>query len=229
MTQKVKYTSITNGETVTYTLPFVNLKYRVNVRVVDYFPHKLEDFARPVKARTAEFAVLSDNEAESDSDDSENGNMMDNFTEASWAWRFYLLLEDASMPAGQSKNRIWVAVNNEEAQCLTNLDASNLKMQKQDVQKLRDRLFTLWGELEEQVTRREGNKAKAAEAAKANLPPAASDPEGTNEQPVKNRPFTCCLRQYGCKVPEEDLQKADAGEGFRWQRMYGLFGTKIKM
>jgi protection-of-telomeres protein 1 len=43
----------------------------------------------------------------------------------------------------------------------------------------------------------------------------------------KNKAFTCCIRQYGVKVDEEDAAKADAGEGQRWQRMFGLFGTQI--
>jgi hypothetical protein len=43
----------------------------------------------------------------------------------------------------------------------------------------------------------------------------------------KNKAFTCCIRQYGVKVDEEDPAKANAGEGQRWQRMFGLFGTQI--
>ena len=43
----------------------------------------------------------------------------------------------------------------------------------------------------------------------------------------KNKAFICCIRQYGVKVDEEDPAKANAGEGQRWQRMFGLFGTQI--
>ena len=43
----------------------------------------------------------------------------------------------------------------------------------------------------------------------------------------KNKAFTCCIKQYGVKVDEEDPAKANAGEGQRWQRMFGLFGTQI--
>ena len=43
----------------------------------------------------------------------------------------------------------------------------------------------------------------------------------------KNKPFTCCIRQYGVKVDEEDPAKANAGKSQRWQRMFGLFGTQI--
>lgn len=43
----------------------------------------------------------------------------------------------------------------------------------------------------------------------------------------KNKAFTCCIKQYGVKVDEEDRKKADAGDGKRWQRVFGLFETYI--
>lgn len=45
--------------------------------------------------------------------------------------------------------------------------------------------------------------------------------------PVANKGFTCCIQQYGIKVPEKSSTRADAGDGMRWKRMYGLFGTSI--
>jgi hypothetical protein len=44
---------------------------------------------------------------------------------------------------------------------------------------------------------------------------------------LKNKAFTCCIRQYGVKVDEDDPAKADAGDEQRWQRVFGLFGTQI--
>jgi protection of telomeres protein 1 len=68
-------------------------------------------------------------------------------------------------------------------------------------------------------------------------PPDSSDNEyeeenaGNRKKPgpgeVSNKPFTCCLGQYGIEVPESDPQKCDAGEGKRYERMFGLFGTTI--
>lgn len=43
----------------------------------------------------------------------------------------------------------------------------------------------------------------------------------------KNKAFTCCIKQYGIKVEENDPTKANAGNGQRWERRFGLFGTKI--
>jgi protection-of-telomeres protein 1 len=45
--------------------------------------------------------------------------------------------------------------------------------------------------------------------------------------PVANKGFACCVRQYGVKVTEVASSKADAGVGLRWERVLGLFGTKI--
>lgn len=45
--------------------------------------------------------------------------------------------------------------------------------------------------------------------------------------PVNNKGFNCCVKQYGIKVPEANEKLADAGEGLRWKRMFGLFGTYI--
>lgn len=55
--------------------------------------------------------------------------------------------------------------------------------------------------------------------------------EEQQAQVVSNKPFACCLRQYGVKVRERDPARADAGGdgggGYRWQRVFGLFGTRI--
>ena len=42
-----------------------------------------------------------------------------------------------------------------------------------------------------------------------------------------NKPFLCCIRQYGVTLDEEDPTKANAGKGKRWQRVFGLFNTQI--
>jgi len=45
--------------------------------------------------------------------------------------------------------------------------------------------------------------------------------------PIANIGFKCCIQQYGIRVPEKSYSKADAGKGFRWKRVFGLFGTQI--
>ncbi|KAK1237686.1 hypothetical protein MKX07_006814 [Trichoderma sp. CBMAI-0711] len=228
-----------NGQQVKLRLPFVNMNYRAHVRVVNFIPPDLEDFARP--RRTTEFDMLSDNE-EPDQDVSDSGgeSTADGTTTRVWEWRFFLELEDASPSMGNQGKRktIWVAVNNFSAQCLVNLDASDLRKNQHELETLRHRLSLLWGELEERKTseREKRRRAALANRGTANRPPSHSsdDERGAAHmqqfEPVSQvltRPFACCIHQYGVKVPEEDPRKADAGEGKRWQRMFGLFGTRI--
>lgn len=106
----------TTPNDVTYTLPFQNLKTRTTVRVVDFFPPDIADFA--IRSRPkSEFDALSDYEGGSDSasestdsanHDPEPGARKRTRTSASepenWEWRFALVLEDAeSAPQAAKK------------------------------------------------------------------------------------------------------------------------------
>jgi protection-of-telomeres protein 1 len=64
--------------------------------------------------------------------------------------------------------------------------------------------------------------------ARIKLPPSEQDkqPSFTGLQ-VKNKAFTCCIKQYGVKVNEDNPALANAGEGKRWERRFGMFGTQI--
>jgi hypothetical protein len=47
---------------------------------------------------------------------------------------------------------------------------------------------------------------------------------------VQNKPFTACIREYGVKVPvtdDADTAMVGTDEGWKWQRMFGLFDTII--
>lgn len=224
-----------DGDKVRLPLPFVNAKYCANVRVVDFHPKQLEDFARPRKINA--FEVLSDDsgsgsESASDSEEEET----DGDGAARWEWRFALLLEDAS-PKAKEPKRLWAIVNNMEAQYLTNLDAADLRKDEATLVALREKLFTLWGELEE---RKHWELTMEAEARKRKLgaaPPPSDDEDGSNRRgskakadfapKVSNKPFTCCITQYGIRKPETDPALADAGPEKRWKRVFGLSGTKI--
>ncbi|KAF4452017.1 Protection of telomeres protein 1 [Fusarium austroafricanum] len=234
ITSVVRHETTINGDFIKLSLPFVNLNYRANVRVVDFSPSNLTDFAYPKKE--SEYDDLSDDGEESVSNsetDDENGQpkqrMMDDFTKVrNWEWRFFLELEDAAVPGKPEKKRLWVAVDNQSAQCLVGLDASNLRQDREALAALRDKMFTLWGNLEEK-------KVAAQEAARKGKPPADSDDEDQQQPETKesdktqltNRAFPCCIQQYGIKVAESDPSKANAGKGKRWQRMFRLFGAMI--
>ncbi|KAK4138029.1 hypothetical protein BT67DRAFT_370973 [Trichocladium antarcticum] len=215
------------GQDATLAAPFICAKYRAHVRVVDFHPRALEDFA--CSRKTSLFDIFSDSEDDvSSSDDAAPG------TNRVWEWRFALQLEDPT-PQPRTKNpaprpRVWVLVNNTEAQCLTGLDATDLRQDPATLTALRQRLFILWGELEERkarVAERERERRRAEKGkgrqrhAGLEKPPLESsnveDGGRDKEKPVANKPFPCCIQQYGVynKAAEE------------WVRCYGLFGTKI--
>jgi hypothetical protein len=50
--------------------------------------------------------------------------------------------------------------------------------------------------------------------------------EKSTEVP-KNKPFTCCIQQYGIQIQEKDRFMANAGDGKRWQRVFSIHGTTI--
>lgn len=231
--QPIFHETIVDGDTIKLQLPFINANYRTYARVTNFLPSRLEEFARP-KKRSSEYAALSDYE-DSDSDaasDSENDDAeeMANLTKVitEWEWHFCLQLEDASPREGPKKS-IWVTVNNKSAQMLLNLDASDLEKDDKNLGDLRQRLFYLWGDLEEYKCVAE-KRALAVRTSNNAVPPDSDDeeqPKKKQELQVSNRPFGCCLCQYGAKVTADDDVIADAGDGKRWERMYGLFGTRI--
>ena len=103
-------------------LPFVNGKYRANVRVVGYFPHKVEDFA--VGRRITEYDMLSDYSGGEDTDREEDRRIFKDgkgFGKKKWEWRFALEVEDAGPKL--PKPRTWLVVDNLAAQGLLDMDA----------------------------------------------------------------------------------------------------------
>lgn len=237
-----------HGEGLEIQLPFICAKYRIHARVVDFFPSKLEDFAS--SRLRSEYDVLDEgNDSDIDSEESDGG--MNGTPDSSaghriWEWRFALCLEDASPSAPgkrptADKETFWVVVDNADAQLLTGLDAADLRHDVNALSSLRETMFTLWGDLEELRAAARVEKEKTGGAVSqpklTDRPMDSSDEESTLKTSrankagqgttVSNRPFSCCVRQYGIKVKESDELRADAGNNQRWERVYGLFGTKI--
>ncbi|SMR46543.1 unnamed protein product [Zymoseptoria tritici ST99CH_1E4] len=187
-----------------YILPFINAKYRAKVRVVDFEPKDLRDFAvRPVQ---------NDSQAISES-------TMDWTYESasppSWEWHFSLLLEDASVrPEHRTEDdRIWVNIQHEQAQFLFGnrlADPGDMTGGTAGLlAQLRERLFILWGNLEE-------------------IHSAGAEEGGVEamQQELSNLPFECCVMEYGVERDDDDPEKGQRPEE-AWKRMYGMFGATI--
>lgn len=104
-------------------LPFVNQKRRAMVRVVDFYPPRLEDFARP-------YSSTLNSQQDPDSDAEGGADPVDVDVDSSlpypWQWDFFLLVEDGKRltKQGETPPRLWLHVSNPEAQFLLNEDAT---------------------------------------------------------------------------------------------------------
>lgn len=218
-----------DGNELSLRMPFKNSEFRTNVRVVDYWPPKLEDFAR-AKKKTSIYDSLSDNEDWSSDSESDKDLMTKYTTVRDWEWHFRLALEDATAGENEQKQTLWAVVDDQSAQCLLSLDASNLRQNSGELDTLRDKLFYLWGDLEEHKRQAE---AKTVRRARNDLPPPdssdASSGQGSLQHgTVANRPFSCCIREFGVKVSAKDPSKAgDAGDGKQWERVFKFFGARL--
>jgi protection-of-telomeres protein 1 len=110
----------TTPDGVEYRLPFQNVRYRSRLRVVDFFPHSLEDFA--VRYKT-DYDYLSD--VETDDEEAELENEPPGSVK--WEWRFCLLVEDGvstkQNAKDQPKERMELLVARADAEFLLNMAA----------------------------------------------------------------------------------------------------------
>ncbi|KAK4219473.1 hypothetical protein QBC37DRAFT_410121 [Rhypophila decipiens] len=242
----VQQMTISVGADDEVPIPFGCNKFRARVRVVDFYPPSLEDFA--CSRMITPFEVLSDaSDADDDSDsDSDNEqDAIDRGYERVWEWRFALKLQDVN-----SQETVWVVVDNSEGQCLTSLDACDLTKDEETLTKLRERTFVLWGNLEEVKSTLSKKPSPPSETPsrgprgrpkllQLERPPLDSsdnednqgnrDKQGNkvSEQAISNKPFDCCIREYAIKNKGEVA--ADGDEAKKWIRVFGLYGTKIRV
>jgi protection of telomeres protein 1 len=210
-----------NSEQVDIRLPFINAKYKSYVRVVDFHPPSLTQFAVGRNKPKYGDILLSDDDNSSD-DESAAPDL-----DATWEWRFSLQLEDAA--PSPSPQRVWVVVDNAEGQQLTGLDAADLRHDIDTLSNLHDRMAILWGNLGEikdkAAAKKERNGGVAPPGGLRAPPPDSSDSE--DEEPaLANMPFACYIKQYG--VPFQRGVEAGAQPAQRWTRVFALTGTQIQ-
>jgi hypothetical protein len=199
----------------TYDLPFINAKYRAKVRVVDFSPKNLQDFA------TQSIPTSSNPAEEGGTDWSYTSTSL---SSPSWEWSFSLTLEDATVrPEHRGElDRIEVQVHHDQAQFLLGNrlgDPGDMSGNGSLLSQLRERLFILWGNLEE-VQRGEGASGSSG-----------NEENGKGERvlgEVSNLPFDCCIMEYGVEMDEDDPERWDEeGPVGQWKRLYGMFGATI--
>lgn len=147
-----------------------------------------------------------------------------NASTPNWEWSFALQVEEvaASRPTGPSAarrppSRMWINVSHLEAQHLFGNavdDPTDLREDAALLNQLREKLYILWGDLEEQK-RSEHEAERKAKRAKL-------DGESENDQQPSNLPFNCCLQEYGVL---RDGGRAE--EITDWERQFMMLGVTI--
>jgi len=180
--------------------------------VVDFFPPDIADFAVPYRSRSFHSS------SSQSSDDEDEDEITSETRGIKWEWRFCLLVEDAKIAPGQSRDRMKLFISGAEAEFLLKLDAVNLRQNKDISMRLKEKLCILWGDLEE---RKSSGRTDTLQKAPSQLP------------------FTCCVKEYGvpcaCQlkaVHGDDDDIVDLGpehnqECLGWERRFALFGTTI--
>ena len=191
-----------------YHLPFQNCCYHSKVRVIDYFPDNIADFAAP--RRPLEYESISDQEdtEESDIEMYQDGGRK-------WEWRFFLLVEDAGppLPGGKQKAQMPLLVAADDGEYLMKMDACDLKSDPQSLAKVREKLFVLWGDLQERK-----------EATAAQVPAGGGvDQRVTQIKPLA-KPFKCLIKEYGVAARDETGRVKG---GLEFERMFRIWGTTI--
>ena len=194
-----------------YQLPFQNCKYKSKVQVIDFFPNSLEDFATPCR--------ISDYEALSDHDSDAESVMSFDFAqnkphEVRWEWHFFLMVVDPQPIKAQKalqnnaeQPTMLLQVAGQDGDYLLNMDACDLKNNPEALASLREKLFVLWGDLEE----------KKNECAKI-----GSELRDAGLK-VSSNPFECLIKEYGVNSRTKNGHVAVD----QWERMFGLFKTNI--
>ena len=102
---------------------------RATVRVVDFFPSKLEDFCQARKKQDlddlSDYSGSDCSDASGSEDDFDNSDDDYGRSQSStkvWEWRFALLVEDASL-SSSSKEKMEVLVFGKDAEFLLKLTA----------------------------------------------------------------------------------------------------------
>jgi protection-of-telomeres protein 1 len=183
-----------------FHLPFQNCRYKSLVRVVDFFPNNLADFAAPY--RESDYEHLPDRE-DSDSEDIDLSQLTN--VDVHWKWRFFLVVEDASHAPAQQPARMELLVSDQEGDYLLQTEACNLRKNSTALERIKESLFVLWGDLQELKEEASGSQEAAGFKPRA-------------------RPFECIIAEYGIEARDEDGLKRDNGGH---ERVFHMCGTTV--
>lgn len=185
------------------TLPFINRKYKCKVQVVDYFPDALQDFALPllIEAENDETGMQTLGEPV----DIELARQQPD--KVKWQWHFFLMIKDPELVSNKSPQMMLLQVEGAAADRLLNLNPCDLQRESNELDKLKEKLFLLWGDLEEQRRKHSKVGLQLFE-------------EGIK---VSSRPFECLIKESG----EQRVLENGEVDQHGWERVFSIFGTTV--
>jgi protection-of-telomeres protein 1 len=148
-----------------------------------------------------------------------------------WEWSFALQVEEVSARLATVKNalppnKLWLNVGHIEAQYLLGNavdDPADLRENTALLNQLREKMYILWGDLEERKrSEDEDGDGGQAPAKRAKLDGEQQQQAEAQKLQPSNLPFNCCLREYG--VLREGGTAEEVGD---WERQYMMFGVTI--
>ncbi|KAK5085600.1 hypothetical protein LTR05_004887 [Lithohypha guttulata] len=192
-----------------YKMPFQNCKYRSEVQVVDFFPDKLEDFAAPYRQSDRTISDAEKVAGSGDSPESAQSEDGDEDRVAKWEWHFFLMVRDptpSKLDNGEVPTML-LQVAGGDAEYLLNMEACDLRTNDKEFGQLKEKLFVLWGDLEEKKTEHQKSGLELEETAVT----------------ISSTPFECMIREFGIQAHSEygSIVKD------KWERTFGLFKTNI--
>lgn len=183
---------------------------------MDFYPPNLQDFA----------IQLLGSEADDDKSEYSMDLTWDHSTPR-WEWSFALQVEEvtAQLPTTpkakaterRPPSRMWLNVSHLEAQHLFGNavdDPTDLREDATLLNQLREKLYILWGDLEEQKRQQDAGERQAKRA--------KLDSETEETKQPSNLPFSCCLQEYGAL-----REGGRAEEVADWERQFMISGVTI--
>lgn len=137
-----------------------------------------------------------------------------------WEWSFALQVEEVAtkpLASGHQPSRMWLNVSHFEAQHLFGNavdDPTDLREDATLLNQLREKLYILWGDLEEQKRQEDAGERKSKRA--------KLDGETEEMKQPSNLPFSCCLQEYGALREGGRMEEVTD-----WERLYMISGVTI--
>ena len=117
------------------------------------------------------------------------------------------MVQDADTPQSNTSTMI-LQVAGQDGDYLLNMEACDLRSKAEEFAKLKEKMFVLWGDLQEKKTEHGKTGQELQDAGIA----------------ISSTPVECLIREYGVQGRAADGAIVEGS----WERMFGMFKTNIR-